>query len=115
MMRMTGARPVRSNSLPHDAVEIRHTAATSGRITLDKICRVDMMSLLPNPGRDEDQELGIILVPGVGPEQPAKQWNPMQERRPSLRLAFELGEDTADHRGVAVGHEHGGDRALRVA
>src|SRR5687767_1642011 len=110
----TGPRPVRSISLPHDQLERRQAAATSGRITLDKRCRLVMMSLLPNPGRDEDQELGVVLVPGIGLEQPAEERNAMQERRPHRRLAFELGEDAADHRGVAIGHQHRGHRALRI-
>src|SRR5688500_8025898 len=70
MLRKTGERPVRKASLPHDAVERRHTAATTGRITLDKMCRVVMVSLLRNPRRDENQELGVILRPRVGPKQP---------------------------------------------
>src|SRR5206468_3069856 len=67
-----------------------------------------------DPRRDEDQQLGALIVDRVAPEQPAQQRNPAEPGRLIRRRLLLAHVNATDHGRLPVGHEHLRVGALRV-
>src|SRR5262245_33296860 len=105
---MTGALPWRTTS-PHE-VEAA-TIAASPRILVT--LRIQLLAL-DDSRRDEDQQLGALIVNRVAFEQPAEERDLAQPGRAVVRRLLLAGEDAADDRGLPVADQHLRGRGLRV-
>src|SRR4030095_10838086 len=92
MTSMTGALPWRTTS-PHEIDAAK--AATSPRRC--EVLRIQLLAL-DDSRRDEDQELGALIVDGVALEQPTEQRDLAQPGRPIVRRLLLAGGDRAGDR-----------------
>src|SRR5687768_8761572 len=111
-MACTGPRPSRMASEHPDNAAAHATAAAHVRyVVLD----IGLVLLQPGDlGGDEDEELAALILGDVPLEQPPEQRQPVEPGRAVLRRLLAADVDAADHRRLAVAHQHLRDRALGI-
>src|SRR5262249_31606447 len=98
---------------PHEAVAVM-SAANPRNLRAFRILRILSSSAFDNLRRNEDEQLGALIVQRVPLEQPAKQRHPAEPRRTIVRHLLLTDVDAPDHRCLAVADQHCRVRALCV-